>query len=64
MWAYICSLEQIKQVIIGTSSISNQKYDTRNASCDLDKCLANIIASLATEPKQWTNTKICSATVY
>jgi len=53
--AYVHSLVNIEQVIIGTTSIDNLKTNIKCADYDLDQNLTKMIDDLAMQPKSWTN---------
>ena len=53
--AYIHSLENIEQVIIGSASLDNLKANIDSTNYDLDKNLTKMIGDLASSPKPWTN---------
>jgi aryl-alcohol dehydrogenase-like predicted oxidoreductase len=53
--AYVHSLVNIEQIIIGTASINNLKTNIKSADYDLDQNLTKIIDDLAMSPKSWTN---------
>ena len=53
--AYIHSLDNIEQIIIGTASIDNLKANIDSTNYDLDQNLTKMISDLASSPKPWTN---------
>ena len=53
--AYIHSLNNIEQIIIGTASIDNLKANIDSTNYDLDQNLTKMISDLASSPKPWTN---------
>ena len=53
--AYVHSLVNIEQIIIGTASIDNLKTNIKSADYDLDQNLTKMIDDLAMSSKSWTN---------
>ena len=53
--AYVHSLVNIEQIIIGTASIDNLKNNIKSAGYDLDQNLTKMIDDLSMIPKSWTN---------
>ena len=55
--AFVYSLKNLHQVIIGSGSIDNLNANIQNANYDLGENLTKMISDLAMPPKPWTNPK-------